>query len=345
MAIIRKLLPRSVLGVAALAVVVAAAATAAAQSQRFSDVPPSHEAHTAVEWAASVGLTSGYEDGTFRPDEQLQRWRAKAFVDKFYDSGLAADFTSGDMMRVLHQMAGSPASVTTTTAAPPASGDETLRLLDGLSVSAESCGGYSRSYYDGYPSDTVVAGWAGWVDYLTGRPLTASSAEVEHVVALQEAWCSGGRASGLGGDRDNLLLMQSSWNSSKGGDDPAEWNSSNYQWRGQPGACRYLAVHVKVKAKYGMSVDSAEKQTVRGYWTANCAGTGGGAAPPPVTTAPPAACVITGKSASAYDAVPGIGATLASRLVAGEPYRSTADLRQVSGIGQVKADAVWSHFC
>lgn len=87
------------------------AGTAVAQTaQRFSDVPPEHEAHTAVEWAADVGLTVGYGDGTFGPDDPMSRWQAVTFMERYFDQILGADgrggftsdeFTRGDMMILL----------------------------------------------------------------------------------------------------------------------------------------------------------------------------------------------------------------------------------------------------
>ncbi len=97
--------------VALIVIVVGAlAATAVAQNQRFSDVPPDHEAYEAVEWAAEVGVTVGYGDGTFKPEEPLIRRHARVFVERFYDDVLGAngddsfkkdDFTRGDMMVLL----------------------------------------------------------------------------------------------------------------------------------------------------------------------------------------------------------------------------------------------------
>lgn len=40
---------------------------------RFSDVPPDHRFHAAIEWAAEQGLIVGLPDGTFRPDGQVTR--------------------------------------------------------------------------------------------------------------------------------------------------------------------------------------------------------------------------------------------------------------------------------
>ncbi|MCY3616634.1 MAG: S-layer homology domain-containing protein [Acidimicrobiaceae bacterium] len=88
------------------AAVLAAGGTAVAQtSQRFSDVPADHPAHGAVEWAAEVGLTLGYDDGTFKPDRPLSKRHAVVFMERFYDDILGADqstdFTRGDMMMLL----------------------------------------------------------------------------------------------------------------------------------------------------------------------------------------------------------------------------------------------------
>ena len=89
--------------------VVAGGTVAAQTAQRFSDVPPDHRAHEAVEWAAGVGLTLGKSDGTFGPDEPLPKWRALVFMERYYDDVLQADespdFTSGDMMLLLRGMA------------------------------------------------------------------------------------------------------------------------------------------------------------------------------------------------------------------------------------------------
>ncbi len=95
------------LTVALIAVaVVAVAGTAVAQTmQRFNDVPPDHEAFEAIEWAASAGVTAGYDDGTFKPDRPLSKRHAVVFMERFYDDILGAeqseDFTRSDMMVLL----------------------------------------------------------------------------------------------------------------------------------------------------------------------------------------------------------------------------------------------------
>ena len=88
-----------------LSLIVAVPATAVAQSPRFPDVPADHYAFEAIEWAAEVGVTTGYTDGTFRPERPLIKRHAVVFTERYYDEILQAeespDFTRGDMMVLL----------------------------------------------------------------------------------------------------------------------------------------------------------------------------------------------------------------------------------------------------
>ena len=76
-----------------------------AQSQRFSDVAADHYAFEAVQWAAEAGVTTGYDDGTFKPQRPLSKRHAVVFMERYYDEILQAeqspDFTRGDMMILL----------------------------------------------------------------------------------------------------------------------------------------------------------------------------------------------------------------------------------------------------
>ena len=76
-----------------------------AASQRFPDVPPDHHAFEAVEWAAETGVTTGYTDGTFKPERPLIKRHAVVFMERYYDEILqteeSEDFTRGDMMVLL----------------------------------------------------------------------------------------------------------------------------------------------------------------------------------------------------------------------------------------------------
>ena len=101
-----------VTGLAVVGVLAAGSAVSAQSLQRFPDVPPDHEAHDAIEWAAEVGVTTGYTDGTFKPARPLSKRHAVVFMERYYDEILradeSADFTRADMMQVLYEIAGKP---------------------------------------------------------------------------------------------------------------------------------------------------------------------------------------------------------------------------------------------
>ena len=100
----------SVIGALVVAAVLVGGAVAAQSVQRFSDVPADHPQADAIDWAAEVGLTVGYGDGTFRPSTPLSKDHALIFMERFYDNVLEADqsdeFTRGDMMTLLQAVAG-----------------------------------------------------------------------------------------------------------------------------------------------------------------------------------------------------------------------------------------------
>lgn len=67
-------------------IAVFATGVAIGQSQRFDDVPPSHYAFDAAEWAVVHGITSGCGDGTrFCPDNTLNRAQVVTFLKRYDD--------------------------------------------------------------------------------------------------------------------------------------------------------------------------------------------------------------------------------------------------------------------
>ncbi|MBY0221477.1 VWA domain-containing protein [Sporosarcina aquimarina] len=49
----------------------------------FTDVPDRHWAKDAIEWAKNEGLTSGYQDGTFRPDQSITEAQLVTMLVRF----------------------------------------------------------------------------------------------------------------------------------------------------------------------------------------------------------------------------------------------------------------------
>jgi hypothetical protein len=69
--------------VAVATVVVAGVVPATAQEAELSDVPPSHPFFEETMWLADQGVTTGYEDGSFRPGEAISREAMAAFFFRF----------------------------------------------------------------------------------------------------------------------------------------------------------------------------------------------------------------------------------------------------------------------
>lgn len=94
--------------------------------------------------------------------------------------------------------------------------------------------------------------------------VNSGSVDIDHVVALKNAWVSGGQQlsqkqrQGLANDPLNLMASQASANRSKGDSNAAEWLPTNKAFR-----CQYVATQISVKKKYALSVTAAEKNAMK----------------------------------------------------------------------------------
>ena len=182
-------------------------------------------------------------------------------------------------------------------------------------------------------------------------------------------------------DPDNHVASRACVNQSKGGDDIFEWSDADIASSSAcgggytvtlAGRCLLAQITVTVKLEWGLAVDQAEADAVSTtlagcgdqapQFSAESQNTPTTTSPPTTTslptTAPPTTtvattatvaqpdeCVIAAKTKAQYDAVPGIGEVLSARLVDAQPFSSRSLLEAVRGIGPVRAEAVWSHFC
>ncbi|GAA2432364.1 MULTISPECIES: HNH endonuclease family protein [Streptomyces] len=129
---------------------------------------------------------------------------------------------------------------------------EVVLKRDGVNVVQDSgCAAVSGSWYSEYDGATWYA---------------AADVDIDHVVALSEAWRSG--ASGwttsqrqaFANDltRPQLIAVTDNVNQAKGDLDPAEWMPSRTAYR-----CTYARMWVHVKHHWNLSVDSAEKSALQ----------------------------------------------------------------------------------
>jgi hypothetical protein len=51
----------------------------------FSDVPESHPFYDEIEWMARSGVSKGYNDGTYRPNDKVTRQEMSAFMQRLFD--------------------------------------------------------------------------------------------------------------------------------------------------------------------------------------------------------------------------------------------------------------------
>jgi len=193
-----------------------------------------------------------------------------------------------------------------------------LDVLKSIRVERENPRGYSRSLFkhwldvDGDGCDareqvlkrdalgfaqvdpfrcTVVE--ADWLSPYDGRRTSdRSEVDIDHVVALKEAWDSGAFAwsepqrtafANDTSDSRTLLAVSSSSNRSKSDKDPTNWLPPlRGYW------CTYLANWVSVKARWNLSMDESEWGRVNNLLSGQCAGTTlrGWTAPPVTVTSP-----------------------------------------------------------
>ena len=100
------------------------------------------------------------------------------------------------------------------------------------------------------------------IDFLRGEK-TSALVQIDHVVALSNAWQTGIFQSTLkvrtnfANDPLNLMAVKGSLNSQKGDSDAATWLPPNKAFR-----CEYVTRQIQVKAKYGLWVTKAEKEAM-----------------------------------------------------------------------------------
>jgi hypothetical protein len=92
---------------------------------------------------------------------------------------------------------------------------------------------------------------------------TSSDVQIDHVVALSDAWQKGAQAwdpatrEAFANDPANLLAVDGDLNQAKGASDAATWLPPHRPYR-----CRYVMRQVDVKAAYGLWVTRAEAAAI-----------------------------------------------------------------------------------
>ena len=124
----------------------------------------------------------------------------------------------------------------------------------GDSAVLDGCNVISGSYLEPYTGETKT---------FTERSEISTGVQIDHVVALSDAWQKGAQnlskdeRYNLATDPLNLLAVDSSANQKKSDGDAATWLPPNKSFR-----CQYVARQVSVKYKYHLWVTEAEKSAI-----------------------------------------------------------------------------------
>ena len=108
-------------------------------------------------------------------------------------------------------------------------------------------------------SGSYVEPYTGQYKEFTERSQISSGVQIDHVVALSDAWQKGAQNMtsaeryNLATDPLNLIAVDSSANQQKSDGDAATWLPSNKTFR-----CQYIARQISVKYKYSLWVTQAE---------------------------------------------------------------------------------------
>ena len=160
------------------------------------------------------------------------------------------------------------------------------------------------------------------INFMRGKD-TSEQVQIDHVVALSDAWQSGAQEISaqerlqLANDPENLLAVDGPANQQKSDSDAATWLPANASFR-----CSYVARQIRVKAKYHLWVKPAEKEAMINVLTP-CAGAA--EAPPAPKPAPDTPAPVVPASAPAP--VPQVDAPPAQNPAPALGFQPCADAR------------------
>jgi len=160
------------------------------------------------------------------------------------------------------------------------------------------------------------------INFMRGKD-TSEQVQIDHVVALSDAWQSGAQEISaqerlqLANDPENLLAVDGPANQQKSDSDAATWLPANASFR-----CSYVARQIRVKAKYHLWVKPAEKEAMINVLTP-CAGAA--EAPPAPKPAPDTPAPVVPASAPAP--VPQVDAPPTQNPAPALAFQTCADAR------------------
>ena len=195
----------------------------------------------------------------------------------------------------------------------------------------------TNAQVDAYGCKVIAGDW--YSPYDNQRYTYPADLDIDHVVALKEAWDSGAHswstarreqfANDLSDDR-SLIAVKDSENQSKSDRDPSNWIPKNSAY-----LCTYLADWVAIKARWALSMDTSEWGRIKNLLTASCATT---------TIAPWGSAKSTGGSSSS-GATPTPSVASAPAITSVPPAAPSTGAQQPSGDSGALPSITPGSFC
>ena len=113
-------------------------------------------------------------------------------------------------------------------------------------------------------SGTLIDPYSGTTIYFVKGEKSSMEVQIDHVVALSNAWQTGAfkltlvKRTEFANDPENLMAVQGRLNSQKGDGDAATWLPPHKSYR-----CTYVSKQISIKAKYGLWVTAPEKTAMK----------------------------------------------------------------------------------
>ena len=129
------------------------------------------------------------------------------------------------------------------------------RGMTDVKLAEDDCVVLSGTLQDPYTGEEI--------EFVRGSK-TSGDVQIDHVVALSDAWQKGAQEIGeenrfkIANDPLNLLAVDGPANQKKGDSDAASWLPPNKSFR-----CQYVARQIAVKEKYKLWVTDAEKSAMK----------------------------------------------------------------------------------
>lgn len=247
-------------------------------SPPFSDISTDTQFYNEMSWLAAQGISTGWaEDNTYRPLRSVNRDAMAAFMYRFStklppNNQPEYGATAVDVLATLPVKGRAPKTGYDRDQFGPAwfdidrNGCDTRNDILRLQLTFRADDGCVVQYgllEDPYTGTSI--------DFTRGTT-TSSEVQIDHVVALSDAWQKG--AQGLTYDQRlqfandplNLQATDGPTNQQKGDGDAATWLPPNTAYR-----CEYVSRQIAVKATYELWVTQAEHDVMSSLLS-NCAG-------------------------------------------------------------------------